>query len=679
MFGKHLRSVIFVVFVSISFFLLLTYREINKSVENKEGVYYSSEIKDTIVIQRNRFSLPRIKVSNEEDLYYSLGKIIAQDRLFQLRLFQIVLNGRYSELIDGSEIKLDEYIKNLNLDALADSLQNHTAPVLLNLLQKYCDGINSTVAEKKMNLSLPFIISETNPVSWTVKDVLKLYSFLTISANLNGDRDFFLSRSKALLTKKQFRFLCQFYEIDYHKVISLAADEVYSVPEKLNEIFPFHFQSSGFPFFSGENYFVTLYTAPVFPAFYYPVLLSKKKILNSGVMIPGLPIMYQNFSSDQIRILSFSDNPEYSLRKTKIETDKIVKEEFSIKTLTKNESNFERVTLENGFALSNRFTEDGKVRYFAFNKKKFYNSFNEYFKICNNDSSRFFFNDTTIFPNMNCFVLMNDTLFSKIVPTEKRRFKEYQQFCENIIKDAVYCKNTENEKFFRIKSGDFLLDYLHQQTDNFTDSLNSHIFQTLLDWDRVAIPESKAFYYFDSLITNLITNVFQDELGSNIDYFLKDRRAALDFIEYILINKSNLFISKTKIKTKEIFNKILIKSIRGIEEKINREQGSIDLIFSHPLNQKKYKKILSVPKIAVNGSEFSFKKVKENLIPAVIFKFKPNKITDIEFSFAGGISGNPLSDYYKNFQKYWEKDIYIDFGVKDSKNGERKLTLIPEK
>ena len=679
MFGNHLRSAIFVIFISILVFLFLTYREINKSVENREGLYYSSEIKDTVSTQRDRFSLPRIEASNEEDLYYGLGKTIAQDRLFQLRLFQIVLNGKYSELIDGNEIELDVYIKNLNLDALADSLQCHTSPTLLNLLQKYCDGINNTVSEKKLNISLPFIISETEPAPWTIKDILKLYSFLTISGSLNRDRDIFLSSSKAILTKKQFRFLCKFYEIDYHKVISLANNRTHFVPQKLNEIFPPRFQVNGFPFFSGENYFITLYTAPTFPAFYYPLLLSKEKLLNKGVTIPGLPIIYQDFSHDQVHILSYPDNPEYSLKKIRIKANEIVKEEFSIKTLARNESDFERITLENGFALSNLLPEEGNIEYFAFDKKKFYNSFGDYFKI-NNNGDKSLLNDTTIFPAMNYFLLTDDTLFSKIVPTEKRRFEEHQQFSKNIIKDAVYRKNTENEKFFRIESGDFLLDYLHQQTDNFKNSLNSHIFQTLLGWDRVAIPESKATYYFNSLITNLIKNIFQNEFGANIDYFLKDRRSALDFIEYILIKKSNLFISGTKAETKEIFDEILMKSIKDIKIESNGEQGrDSELFFSYPLNKKKYERILSVPKTAVSGSEFSFKKVKKDIIPAVVFKFKSNKIADVEFSFAGGISGNPLSNHYKKLQKYWQKDIYMKFEVKDSKNGKNKLTLIPGK
>jgi len=101
--------------------------------------------------------------------------------------------------------------------------------------------------------------------------------------------------------------------------------------------------------------------------------------------------------------------------------------------------------------------------------------------------------------------------------------------------------------------------------------------------------------------------------------------------------------------------------------------------FKHPLGKEKYSKVLSVQEISVNGGTFSWKQVKNDKIPGFILRTKIDNISDVQLSFAGGISDNPLSNHYKNMLVYWQKDIFMKPGSDDHARTDKELKLLPEK
>jgi len=205
------------------------------------------------------------------------------------------------------------------------------------------------------------------------------------------------------------------------------------------------------------------------------------------------------------------------------------------------------------------------------------------------------------------------------------------------------------------------------------------ILNTLKSWDRVSIKESKANAYFKDLALNLINHIFADELAEQLSYFINNSDIALDFIEYLLQQNKGLFYAESKKSRHKDFTAILKKSIEEINTTgdISTTMGTT-LTFQHPLGKGKYSTVLSVPNISVNGGDYSWKQVKENQIPALMFRVPADDPGAVEYSFAGGISGNPLSNHYKNMLIYWQKGIFMKQYSDVNKKNSNELKLIPK-
>src|SRR5262245_3247531 len=81
----------------VSYFLLLQQKPKYRGNIRVSGLKAPSEI------YFDKYGIPHIYAGNEEDLYFSLGYVHAQDRLFQMELLRRVSSGRLSEVF-GEEL-----------------------------------------------------------------------------------------------------------------------------------------------------------------------------------------------------------------------------------------------------------------------------------------------------------------------------------------------------------------------------------------------------------------------------------------------------------------------------------------------------------------------------------------------------------------------------------------------
>ena len=67
------------------------------------------------------YGVPHIYAANEEDAYFALGYVHAQDRLFQMEMIRRVASGRLSEVFGKDFVTIDHFFKTLCLEEQADS------------------------------------------------------------------------------------------------------------------------------------------------------------------------------------------------------------------------------------------------------------------------------------------------------------------------------------------------------------------------------------------------------------------------------------------------------------------------------------------------------------------------------------------------------------------------------
>jgi len=127
-----------------------------------------------IRIKRNTHGIPVISAESFNDLMFGQGWVHATDRQLQAILTRLILQGRTSEFLAGTDelIEVDKYIRKMNFlpkpGAEIKKLKGHAK----KSLQAYCDGFNSGLAEN--GTVWEFRLAGYRPEPWEIKDCLVL-------------------------------------------------------------------------------------------------------------------------------------------------------------------------------------------------------------------------------------------------------------------------------------------------------------------------------------------------------------------------------------------------------------------------------------------------------------------------------------------------------------------------
>src|SRR5690625_2422696 len=72
-----------------------------------------------VQIMRDANAVPHIRAESEEDAFFALGLVHAQDRLWQMELNRRAAQGRLSALLGARSVEVDRLTKTLDLNGYA--------------------------------------------------------------------------------------------------------------------------------------------------------------------------------------------------------------------------------------------------------------------------------------------------------------------------------------------------------------------------------------------------------------------------------------------------------------------------------------------------------------------------------------------------------------------------------
>ena len=173
-------SIIILVF-SILFIALLTF----KSIPNYNRVVTSSFVEKDVKIIRNDYAIPNIIGQSNEDTFYALGYVHAQDRLWQMILLRKTAKGKLSEIFGEDYLETDKFIRTLDIYNNSQKSFNSLSKKTKNILVSYSKGINkrfSDIKKEGLGRGSPILFMFPPRVSpWTPADsmaILKLQDLL---------------------------------------------------------------------------------------------------------------------------------------------------------------------------------------------------------------------------------------------------------------------------------------------------------------------------------------------------------------------------------------------------------------------------------------------------------------------------------------------------------------------
>jgi len=151
---KIFTGILIVLVLLFIFSIFFVNRIIKKSYPVTDGEISLKGIKSEIKIYRDDFGIPYIEATNEDDLFFALGFVHAQDRLFQMDITRRAGMGRLSEILGNNALDFDLMFKVTGFDEIARRLYENASPESKKICKAYTDGINEYLDYASGNFSI---------------------------------------------------------------------------------------------------------------------------------------------------------------------------------------------------------------------------------------------------------------------------------------------------------------------------------------------------------------------------------------------------------------------------------------------------------------------------------------------------------------------------------------------
>jgi penicillin G amidase len=141
-----------------------------------EGMLADAGVAREVEIERNAHGVPVIRAGSDGDLFFAIGFVHAQDRLFQMDLQRRAAGGRLAEILGTRALARDIWQQYLQADVGIEKSCRALRPEVKSLLESYCRGVNYFLASQP--LPPEFHILGYTPAAWQLRDVLAAMKYL---------------------------------------------------------------------------------------------------------------------------------------------------------------------------------------------------------------------------------------------------------------------------------------------------------------------------------------------------------------------------------------------------------------------------------------------------------------------------------------------------------------------
>ncbi len=157
---------LFVVMGLAGYFWLLT------SLPKTSGTVQIAGISSSVSIQRDENGIPHITAKTDDDAYFALGYVHAQDRFWQMEMMRRYGAGRLSEVMGDGTVGIDRWMRTLGLYRLAQSQISEMEQPVRRSMEAYARGVNDWLSGKSGLLGLEFAGFWYTPEPWKLADSL---------------------------------------------------------------------------------------------------------------------------------------------------------------------------------------------------------------------------------------------------------------------------------------------------------------------------------------------------------------------------------------------------------------------------------------------------------------------------------------------------------------------------
>ena len=285
--------------------LFLGVRLVKKSLPQINGTRVVKGIKFPVKVYRDSYSVPHIFAQNEADLFFAMGYVVSQDRLWQMDLNRRAATGTLSQIFGNRTLEIDKLIRTIGIPKVANELAQTISQESKLMLTAYAAGVNAFLTQHQDRLPNEFILLQYQPQPWKIEHSLAYQRLLAWSLEMAWRVDPVFGELIHRAGAKKTAEILPDYPPDAPTIINSQYVQLHQLQDKLNKI---TYELSNLMGFSGpglgSNSWVvsgsrSVTGQPILandphlvlqsPSIWYEVHLKAPGIDCYGVALPGIP------------------------------------------------------------------------------------------------------------------------------------------------------------------------------------------------------------------------------------------------------------------------------------------------------------------------------------------------------------------------------------------------------
>jgi penicillin amidase len=148
------------------------------AIPQYKGELIATGLGSDVTVYRDKRGIPHIYAENEHDLYFTVGYVMAQERLWFMDLIRRVTTGRLSEVMGAQLVETDKFLRCLEMTAKSKRVLSSEDPQVLSYMQAYVDGVNAYITAAGKKLPPEFRILGYKPEPWKMEEVANIIGYM---------------------------------------------------------------------------------------------------------------------------------------------------------------------------------------------------------------------------------------------------------------------------------------------------------------------------------------------------------------------------------------------------------------------------------------------------------------------------------------------------------------------
>ncbi len=160
------KILLFILILLVGFVGIAIYWTFYKPLPDYNANLSVPGLSDSVTVYWDNYGTPHIDARNRHDLYFTVGYVHAQDRLWQMTVIQLAAQGRLAEFFGKSLVPVDKEQRLIGFWRMAKKIEPTLSEQVRSDLQAYSDGVNAWIDANKNKLPIEFSLTGIKPIHW---------------------------------------------------------------------------------------------------------------------------------------------------------------------------------------------------------------------------------------------------------------------------------------------------------------------------------------------------------------------------------------------------------------------------------------------------------------------------------------------------------------------------------